>query len=210
MTIKKGDTLYCISTGEPMRVLKTRKRPNNITRLYLAELGSDDIADDEDLRSDDTLVGIGYTATQTPELAQAWAAELAEREQTRQKTQAVAASRRANRTADRDLLNGMASYSGISVLANHYGSRYATFTEAGWREGSDGRAEEYTRTHQVGIYRDSIRNVSEDGDTERVEIPAVNWSSYGSVPVEFARQYAAAILAACDAAETLPTTPTED
>jgi hypothetical protein len=72
MTIKKGDTLYRISTGEPMRVLKTRKRPNNITRLYLAELGMGYVADDIALHSDDTLVG-SYTATQTPELATRWA-----------------------------------------------------------------------------------------------------------------------------------------
>lgn len=210
MTVKKGDTLYHAETGRPVKVKSTRALTSRYnrgeTRVYL-ESGAE-----FDIRADGSMRG-HWTREQSAQQAQAWANELAEREQAREEAAKVQKSRQSARAQDRDLINGTPTYSPVSVGHNAYMSptaRSVSFAESGYREGPDGHAQPYTRTHEVSIYPDSVANIREDGTTERVQIHAVNWSSYGSMPVEFARQYAAAILAACDAADTLPITPTEE
>jgi hypothetical protein len=212
MTIKKGDTLYRISSGEPMRVAKTRKLADGLTRLYIVCLDSDYTQDEADVDEAGAFVrrtshGLRpartqyYTPTQTPELAQLWADTLKERAQ----WEAEREAERLFRLANRDALNAPEVVG--EPVADELRVLVGVQSVALGRDRLSLETREHT--HQVSIFNTAVQVVDETGEFTHPRAYLVNWSALGNQSPAVARAYAHAILAAADLAESIPT-PTED
>ncbi len=196
----KGSLVYNATTGEPCTVRGTRKLigyNRGYVRVYLEGRMEFDVPEDGEWSE-----FCRYTPTQSAAQAKAWATKLEEAEEKDRQWMAEEEAKRLNRMTSRDLLNAPATYTPPMFDADQ---KQAVFTSRQYKVGMDGTAEHITRTHEVSIYERPVTLISQTGEYEYTREIGVSWASYGSMPIAFARQYAEAILAACDFAESLPT-----
>lgn len=203
MTVKKGDTIYRKSDGQPIPVVKTRKLQDGATRVYLGHPREGDTFDVQG----DTLGTTRYSLTQTPELAQLWADTLKARADERAEADALRERERLFRLANRDALNApeivtapevQEGWKGEAVLI---GVRYPDVTRDGLN------VEIVERFYSVSVYDTPVNEVDESGNWKNRRVWGVNWSALGTQSPAVARAYARAILAAADLAESRPLTP---
>lgn len=200
MSVKKGDTIYRKSDGQPVQVLSTRALRGEVTRLYLGHPCHN--------RSVDLYKGrlseyADWSLTQTPELAQRWADTLRERAEAQAEQDREREQRKANRIAHRDTYNTPENPSEPEqVRDNEVRVTYNTV-----REGDDGTPIVGTRSLEVTIYHTPGLEMTEQGEWSRERVACVNWSALGSVTPAVARAYAKAILMAADIAEQMPNEP---
>lgn len=200
MTIKKGDTIYRKSDGQPVPVLSTRKMQGEIVRLYLGHPVNGRTAD---LYCGQLGEYSDFSLTQTPELAQLWADTLKERAERQAEYERERAQRKANRIAHRDTYNAPENPSEPEqVRKNEVRITYNTV-----REDEDGTPIVGTRSLEVTIYPTAGMEMTEQGEWSRERVACVNWSAIGSVTPAVARAYANAILLAADIAEQTPNQP---
>ena len=205
MTIKKGDTLYRIESGEPVKVYSVRAMPNtqgNHVRLYLDRCGT--YRNQADLFFGKLSEYSAYSLTQTPELARLWADTLQERADHDAELEQAKERKRLTRLTNRDRLNAPPTVSEPVVMGDEV---RVTLTYC--EQDRDGDIITQTRRLEANVWEDRERMVGENGEYVWGREYGVNWSALGTQSPAVARAYALAIIAAADLADARNATPTE-